>query len=328
MSGSHQRRIGEGFVALFRPEPHGFVNIITHHRLEFGAAHVQGRRNAPASLLTDVAVILICGTLLAQQATQEELIRLTSSLVIVDARVVNDKTGLPINGLRADDFEIYEDGVRQEIAHFSRNQLPLSIVLLLDVSGSMQQVINEVYRDALRVLSSLNADDEVALVAYGGLAQLLQDFTKDRRLIVDRIRTTNEFYFGPRNTSLSEAVFQASVCLMRANNPVSRRIVIGITDDTALDLRLGHTKAEVLDQLMESAASLYGLAVIDRESRRAFGRPPRVPGYSNFTRLQYFADPTGGVVLPADLGAVGARLRDLLDGIRASYTLGYVPSNR
>ena len=277
--------------------------------------------------------LLICGSLQAQQSTQEEMIRVTTDLVVVDARVVDEKTGLPVNGLRPDDFEIYEDGVRQEITHFSRDRLPLSIVIMLDVSGSMQNVIDELYRDALRVLLSLNPEDEVALVAYGSDTQLLQDFTKDRRLIVNKIGTANESYTGGRGTSLAEAVFQASAYLAPGKNPGSRRILIGITDDIGHELFFRHTKRQALDQLMDSAASLYGLSVVDQDSWArdhplSSGPVGRFIGHSDDERLRYFADPTGGVVLPAMYGAVAARLRDLLGGIRASYTLGYIPSNR
>lgn len=76
-----------------------------------------------------------------------------------------------------DDFELYENGVRQEITHASRDELPLSATLHLDVSGSVHEVFDELQKGALRALQHLKPGDEVALIPYGGFAQLIEDFT-------------------------------------------------------------------------------------------------------------------------------------------------------
>jgi VWFA-related protein len=289
------------------------------------------KMNSPRStLIFALFLILICSYPSPAQAPQAELIRVTSNLVLVDVRVVNNNTGKAIPGLTADDFEVFEDGVRQEITHFSQDKLPISAVLLLDVSGSMQPVIHELRQDALTALRHLKPEDEVALIAYGGLAQLLQDFTKDRQLVVDRIGWANEFYIGPRGTELAEAVYQAAVYLRNAANPTSRRYVIGVTDDVSAWVGPAHTKKQALDQLLESSASVCGMTVMSavrRERTRISGffDPRRVPDWRLL--LQDYAGPTGGEVLPAQSGRVGVRLADLFDGIRACYSLGYPPTN-
>src|SRR5215510_10839106 len=66
-----------------------------------------------------------------------ESIRLNTDLVVIDAQALDRKTGRIINGLKAADFELYEDGVRQEITHFSQDGLTLSVILLMDLSGSV-----------------------------------------------------------------------------------------------------------------------------------------------------------------------------------------------
>ncbi|HMB28095.1 MAG TPA: hypothetical protein VKS99_08300, partial [Blastocatellia bacterium] len=66
-----------------------------------------------------------------------ESIRLSTDLVVIDAQALDRKTGRIINGLKAADFELYEDGVKQEITHFSQDGLTLSVILLMDLSGSV-----------------------------------------------------------------------------------------------------------------------------------------------------------------------------------------------
>jgi len=272
-------------------------------------------------------LVLILGRSVLAQPPQAELIRVTANHVVVDVRVVNGRTGQAVPGLTLDDFEIHEGGVRQEITHFSQDKLPISVVLLLDVSGSMQPVIHELHRDAFEVLRHLKPEDEVALIAYGGLAQLVQDFTKDRKLVVDKIGGVNESYIGPRSTQLSEAVYQAAVHMQHAANPASRRYVIAVTDDVSTWVRPAHTKKQALDQLLESTASLCGMTIINHESGARAG-VAKIVGASMFLRLQDFAGPTGGEVLPSLLGGAAARLGDLFDGIRGRYSLGYTPSKR
>ncbi len=65
--------------------------------------------------------------------------------------------------------------------------LPLSVVLLLNISPSVHPVIEEIHKGALHALQSLKPEDEVALMVFAGVTELIQDFTKDRQLILDKI---------------------------------------------------------------------------------------------------------------------------------------------
>lgn len=289
----------------------------------------------PRHLLIRLPILIsLFGPSVSGQSPETEPIRVTSSLVLVDIRAVNNKTGKAIPGLTADDFEVFEDGVRQDITHFSQDKLPISVVLLLDVSGSMQPVIDELRADALEALHHLKREDEVALIAYGSSAQLVQDFTADRKLIVDGIARINDSYLGWRGTALSEAVFQAAVHLARAASFPSRRIIVTVTDDVSNEYPWGHRKQQALAQIMESSASLYGLAIMNeaKKSRERLVRRLEERGSTTsrieraMVHLNDFSEPTGGTVLPTTFGNVPAKLGDLLDAIRSCYSLGYPPS--
>lgn len=98
-----------------------------------------------------------------QPKESDEVIKICTELVVVDAHVLR-KTGEVVRDLTKDDFILFEDGVEQQITHFSQDRLPMSIVLLLDLSGS---VIWEVIQDrARRTFERLRPEDEIALMLF------------------------------------------------------------------------------------------------------------------------------------------------------------------
>ena len=166
------------------------------------------------------------------QDKQEEPLRLSTQLVVIDAQVLNKKTGSPVQGLTERDFVVYEEGVRQQLTHFSQDSLPLSIVLLLDVSGSVMPTINSVRESGLKALNQLKSGDEVALMAFGVWTTVLQEFTKDRQLVAERVSAIERM--GPwirEGTYIDEAMYESAKQLSHASLPDSRRIIIVVTDN-------------------------------------------------------------------------------------------------
>src|SRR5262245_37654127 len=158
-----------------------------------------------------------------------ESIRLNTDLVVIDAQALDRKTGRIINGLKAADFELYEDGVRQEITHFSQDGLTLSVILLMDLSGSVSPVLKEIQSGALLALERLKENDEVAVIAFSSDTQLVQDFTVDRKLIVEKIGHIEKTPVIGQGTSLFEGLREAAVHMNKASNPMSRRAIIIVT---------------------------------------------------------------------------------------------------
>src|SRR5262245_24016557 len=123
-------------------------------------------------LLRSILIVGICMSTLSSTLSQNnrdngvEPIRLGTSLVVLDAQVLNRRTGAVVGGLKREDFLIHENGVRQEITHFSQDKLPLSIILLLDLSGSVRPYVEQIRDGALQALSRLKPEDEVALLAF------------------------------------------------------------------------------------------------------------------------------------------------------------------
>jgi len=131
--------------------------------------------------------LLSLSTFAQTEVQPQETIKIKTDLVVLDAQVTDKKTRQIICGLALQDFELFEDDARQQIEHFSQDKLPLSVVLLLDISPSVHPVIEEIHKRALHALQSLKPEDEVALMVFAGVTELIRDFTKDRQLIRDKI---------------------------------------------------------------------------------------------------------------------------------------------
>jgi Ca-activated chloride channel homolog len=125
-----------------------------------------------------------------RQDKQSEMgtIRLTTDLVTVDA-IVTDRDGNRITGaLKASDFAIYEDGVRQAINSFSATDAPFNLVLLLDTSGSANHEIELMRRAALRFLDELRPRDRIAVIQFSKEVELLKDLTSEHVEIEEALR--------------------------------------------------------------------------------------------------------------------------------------------
>ena len=123
----------------------------------------------------------------AQEIDPNDVIKVNTDLVVLDAQVVDKKSGKMFGGLQKQDFEIYEENVKQQIAYFSQDQLPLSVLLLLDTSRSLRPIIEQVGVGATNALRHLKPEDEVAVMAFAEYSKVLQPFTKDRSLIAAKV---------------------------------------------------------------------------------------------------------------------------------------------
>ena len=279
------------------------------------------------------------------QAPDEEIIRVNAELVVVDAQVLNKKTGRIVGSLGREDFQLYEDGVRQEITFFSQDKLPLSVVLLFDLTDTVRPVLKPLAQGALRALAHLKPEDEVAVMTYAASAELLQDFTTDRPAVVAAIERASAMA-SDEAAFFNEGVFQAAAQSAKAHNPASRQVIIWLTDNVpnvpsehmrakhgasvaAGDL---HTERDALHELFESGSVVCGLLERSTLSKMVDFFYAKNPLFSS-RRNRYppgdvykYAEQTGGEVLKASSAEVSDKLAELIDHIRTRYSLGYRPS--
>src|SRR5215475_13661359 len=269
-------------------------------------------------------------TLARTQDQQQEAIKIKTDLVALDALVTDKKTREVVSNLTLQDFELFEDDAKQEIEHFSQDKLPLSVVLLLDISPSVHPVIEEIRKGALQTLEHLKPEDEVALMVFAGATELIQDFTRDRKLLADKVGLA--LTHDGAGTRIHEAVGRAARQFKNATIPASRRVVIVITDNQgAMNRKYDSvSEAEVKDAVIESGAAVCGVIVrsfLNVLDGILFQHPMMQEQFKR-TSVNPYAELTGGEMTAAVKETINARLGEMIDRLRNRYTLAYAPSNQ
>lgn len=260
----------------------------------------------------------------------QDAIKLKTELVVVDAQVIDKRSREFIRGLKPQDFDLFEDEARQRIEFLSQDKLPLSIVLLVDVSPSVRPVIEKVREGALQALQRLRPEDEVALMAFAGWTELVQDFTRDRQVILDKLSVALERKGG--GTRIHEAIAKAARQMRYATNPTSRRVIIAITDNQgSMDrYRDAISEEEVKQTVMESGATVCGVIVrsLLNVADAIVFQYPQIQERVKRTSVNTYVEQTGGEIAGAHRDEINARLGEMLDHLRSRYSIGYSSTNQ
>ena len=273
-------------------------------------------------VLASVLAICLCSSFAARAHAQEidpnDVIRVNTDLVVLDAQVVDKKTGKVFGGLQKQDFEIYEENIKQPLAYFSQDQLPLSVLLLLDISRSLRPIIQQVGEGATNALRHLKPEDEVAVMAFADYAKLIQPFTRDRYVVAQKITEASQTSLGD-GTYMNEALYHAAQEMNKASNPANRRAIIVVTDNIA-PAGGEYSVGRVTSDLLESGTVVYGLIV-----RAAIGKFFNIMSFGTIHGVNSYCEETGGEVLGANRKEVDERLGVMFTRLRTRYTLGYRP---
>lgn len=260
-------------------------------------------------------------TTFAQEKDPIDVVRVNTDLVVFDAQVIDKKSKRTIGDLKKEDFEIVDSGVKQEISYFSRDELPLSILLMLDVSGSVRPILHQIRDGALNALMRLKPEDEVAVMAFGTAYDLVQDFTKDRALISRQIQAATADDRLGRGTFLSSALESAAAHMQQAPAPSSRRVIIIVTDNIAITP--DRETKYIIDELFESGTVVYGLIV-----QAALGKVFKIMSFGQLSKgVNSFVEQTGGEIFGADKKEVDTKLAVIIDRLRARYAIGFRPAD-
>ncbi len=261
---------------------------------------------------TALSAALVLGACAAGLA-QAPAFRARLDLVQVTVSVT-DASGRLVTGLGKDDFQVWEDGVEQEVTQFTDERVPVSLGVLLDASDSMrgQPIVDAT--DALDrfVGDLLFPDDEVFLATFNHLPRLVERWKRPPRAlanVLDGLQPTG-------GTAIYDSLAQTSALFDRRGNLRAAFVVISDGADTASDLTLHQT----LDVVRRSDAFVYAIAIDSVDARASTRVNPEA--------LRDITAMTGGyteiVHSAADLGPATARIADELN---KQYTLGFSSSH-
>jgi Ca-activated chloride channel homolog len=263
-------------------------------------------------------VVLAFGTRVQAQGQDQGqgqgTIRVAVNLVLVDA-TVKTKDGQIMANLKKDDFEVREDGVAQKVEIFSRDELPLNVALVLDLSDSIGPFLAPLRDAATVALAALKPNDEVALFTFSTDAELRLPFTKDKNKIADQINT-----FDARGaTNINDGIFAASEYLLKAP-PNGRRVIILISDDVGTSAG-GQGTRDIVTEAIAADAVLYNLKIPGYNPPSTIFAASMIPGLVNIRKVM---DATGGELFDVqNVAQLDSVFSALIQRIKTRYTLGY-----
>jgi Ca-activated chloride channel homolog len=241
-----------------------------------------------------------------------ELFRLstTAELVLLDVGV-KDAAGERISNLTQAAFRVYDDGKLQRITHFSADDVPVTVGLVIDTSGSMRPKHNQVVTAALSFLRGSNRQDEVFVVNFGDRATsgLPADvpFSAD----IGQLRTALSWATPAGRTALYDGIQYALHHLEKGTRAKKTLLLVSDGGDNAST----HHAADTLRAVRESRATIYTIGLFDE------GDADRNPAL-----LRGLAQVSGGEsFLPKEVAEVEGICGQIAADIRTRYTIGYTP---
>ena len=232
---------------------------------------------------------------------------------------VTDRHGRFIPGLKKDDFVLQEDGKRQDILHFAReNELPLTIGMLVDTSPSVRPVFEEEKDTAESFLESILKPNDLAFViGFDRSVTLVQDLTDRPRLLKAAI---DDLQIGG-GTSVYDAVYLA--CKEKLAHEAGRKTIILISDgeDTT-------SKTKFFEALVAAHQSDTVIYAISNSPHGFFARGAAAGGGGDPGTLRKFSEETGGATFFVDRPGSFQRIFDeIAQELRSQYSLGYISTN-
>jgi VWFA-related protein len=234
-------------------------------------------------------------------------------LVVLQA-TVRDHKGSIVSDVREQDFEVYEDGVRQSIRLFKHEDIPVTVGLVIDHSGSMHHKLPDVVAAARTFVRSSNPEDQMFVVNFNehvtlGLPGEMSFSNRSEELESAIWRTSTA-----GQTALYDAVAEALERLRAGSRDKKVLIVISDGGDNASV----HSLAEVLKMAGQSSAVVYTIGIFDQQDE------DQNPGV-----LRHLARATGGeAFFPEQLDEVVPICERIARDIRHQYTIGYFPTSK
>jgi VWFA-related protein len=248
-------------------------------------------------------IAAVVATLLAPAAQAPPVFQAEVGVVRVEVSVT--KGGVPVRGLRASDFELRDNGRRQEAELVLEEQPPVDAVLVLDTSLSVRGPTFEALKEAARTfLAGLREGEEAAVLAFREEVKLLEAFTSDR----DRIHRTLDRAEPRGSTALHDAVYAA----LRLRAPGARRTAVVVFSD-GNDSMSWLTAEEVVEAAARSHALVYGVAMREGDERKE-------PFLREVVRAS-----GGRLFEAASAPELRERFASVLADIRSRYVLSFTP---
>ncbi|MBZ5593182.1 MAG: VWA domain-containing protein [Acidobacteriia bacterium] len=253
------------------------------------------------------------GTAWAQKQ-DDVVIKVDTRLVVLHATVV-DKNGRLVTTLPQSAFQIYENGAQQQMKLFKREDIPVSLGLVIDNSGSMRDKRAKVAAAAQDLVKDSNREDEEFVVNFNDDAFLdTPDFTNDPKVLEQALTKID----SRGGTAMRDAI-RMSIDHIKQKAKKDKKVILVVTDgnDNASMISLEN----LVKAAQQSEVIIYAIGLLTEEERREAKRAKRA--------LDALTEATGGqAYYPKELADVDRIAHQVAHDIRNQYTLAYTPSNQ
>ena len=250
----------------------------------------------------------------AQKADQGTVFRTDTRLVVLPVTVL-DKSGHLVTNLPRGAFQVFENNVPQEIKVFKREDVPVSMGLIVDNSGSMRDKREKVKDASLALVKDSNPHDEVFVVNFNDDAYLdTKDFTADIKEMEEALSKID----SRGGTAMRDAI-RMSIDHMKEKAHRDKRVLVVVTDGN--DNASMITLENLVKAAQQSEVLIYAIGLLTEEEHREARRAER--------SLKILAQATGGeTYFPKDVADVDRIAHQVARDIRNQYTIAYSPSNQ
>lgn len=259
---------------------------------------------------------------------EDEEIRIDTELVNISVRVI-DRNNRPIGNLQKSDFKVFEDGVEQQIEFFSKGEVPTKYTLLVDNSGSLRQLIDQVIEASKIMIAANRPGDETSVIRFisSDKIEILEEFTQNKNDLNDALEN---MYIEGGQTAIIDAIYLA-VEKLNQSQPKgkdaerTRQAIVLITDGE--DRASYYNENQLAELLKESDVQIYVIGFVNLLSSEK-GFISKSPQGKAKAFLERIAGQTGGkVYYPAGGADLNSIARDIASELRAQYSIGYIPTN-
>jgi Ca-activated chloride channel family protein len=242
-------------------------------------------------------------------------IKVDVNMVLVNTTVTDPLDRL-VTGLGKEHFRVFENGTEQEVLTLSTEDVPVSIGLIFDMSGSMSDKVEKAREAAVQFMRTANPLDQFFLVSFNDRAELTSGFTSS----VDELQNRMMFTAARGRTALLDAVYLGLSKMRGAHH--GRRALLIISDGG--DNHSRYNESDVKNFLKEADCQLYAIGIFDSIGIRS-RTPEELEGPSLLTEM---TEMTGGRVFPVgNLGELPDIAAKIGLELRNQYVLGYKSSN-
>ena len=241
--------------------------------------------------------------------------RSTVTQVRVDAQVVSN--GRPVTGLTKDDFVIYDEGAPQPLVYFGHEEEPITVLLLLDVSGSMKRYLEQMGKTARQALGQLKGQDRAGVMVFSKGTQLFHAFSNRFPEAAREIEVAVLDAKMPAGTAIHAALLDAAAEFQKdTSGRLGRRAVLMLTDGSGLNHLV--TEDQAVQALSKANAVLN--AIVVGKTRGARFLPGSNPDFSP-SDVFSVAERTGGEAVKAE--RADQAFPEMLGRLRSRYSLAF-----